>query len=330
MSKIRYISIGLIAALCLSFAIGAFGVKSTWIYGEALSSDIDLNVELVVMPWVGADELPNHSETGNNHKAHIQQVLNGKYESGGQTINIGLNTPNSYLNEEIAERKGITWRDADMLGSMDIWQSDRINEYFSMNDDSNKVAFILEFPDGTPNTYYLYTTSVNLGDGWSALIPEGTFIYPIYRTTLEKNSAGVWEATATEVGYAKSAKYANPLTGLKVGNAFDTASWTKGKLGTGTADAVYTKSGLTMPVETHQMSDETYYYFDATSNADVTVTISESETAKAYVYGSGGTTLVTTKSNTVNGSQNVTFRASRNTRYYIKVTGDVYCTLTVK
>lgn len=328
MNKIKYISLSLVACMLVAFAFGSFGVQSTWYYSEAISSNINIDVNLVVMPWEGADDLPNQSTTGNNHKTHIQNVLYGTYESGGSTVNIGLNTPNSYLNQEIADRKDIGWRDADMLGSMDIWQSDRINEYFSLNDDSNKVEFILEFPDSTPNTYYLYTTSVELGDGWNPDIPEGNLIYPIYKTTLEKNSEGIWEAVSTEVGSAKSAKYANPLTGLKLGNAFDTSSFTPGRLGTSTSNAVYTASGLTLPVESHAATDETYYYFTASSNADMTVTINQSDKATLSVYDSSNK-LVSTKNNTVQNSNKVTFRASRNAKYYVKITGDVYCTFTV-
>jgi hypothetical protein len=220
MGKLKYFSLVLLVCILATFSIGSYRVQSMWIYGEALSSNIDMDINLVVMPWEGADELPNQSETGNNHKALIDHVLSGTYVSGGQTQNIGLNTESSYLASEISERKSISWRDADRLGSMDIWQSDRITEYFNLTADSNNVAFILVFPDNTPDTYYLYTTSVEMGDGWSLNIPEGTSIYPVYRTTLQKNAQGDWEAVATEIGSAKSAKYANPLTGLKLGNAF--------------------------------------------------------------------------------------------------------------
>lgn len=324
MGKLKYFTMILIVVLLAVFSFGGFKVYSMWIYGEALSSNIDLDINLVVMPWEGADELPSESDTGNNHKNLIHNVLYGTYISGGQTQNIGLNTENSYLNQEIQERKGISWRDADRLGSMDIWQSDRITEYFSLNDDSKEVAFILVFPDGSNDTYYLYTTSVEMGDGWSLSIPEGTNIYPIYRTTLQRNSDGVWEAVTTEVGYAKSAKYANPLTGLKLGNAFDTSSWQKGKLGTEMSNAVYTAKGLTLPVESTVATNETYYYYTSSNTTNVTVTISNSEKAVAYVYNSNGS-LVSVTSGTKQGSQKITFKPSRNATYYIKITGDTFC-----
>lgn len=327
MNRIKRFSLILVFCILAAFSWGCYKVYSTWVYGEALSGSIDMDINLIVMPWEGADELPNHSETGNNHKTLINNILGGTYVSGGTTQNVGLNTENSYLVQEINERKSITWRDADRLGSMDIWQSDRITEYFSLNEDSNKVAFILEFPDETEDTYYLYTTSVDLGDGWSLTIPEGTNIYPIYRTTLQRDAQGKWGVVSTEVGYAKSAKYANPLTGLKLGNAFDTASWTKGELGTEMSNAVYTTSNFKMPVETITAGEEIYYYYDSSSNANLTVTVADGQDAVAYVYDANGQ-LVSAISGTQQGSQTVTFTGSRNTRYYIKIANG-YCTFTI-
>ena len=328
MRKVKYISLVLVVLLIAVFAIGTPSVLAEWKYSHAISADIDLNLNVSVLPWEGADELPNQSEFGNNHKLLINNILGGSYTSGTTTQNIGLNTPDSYLVQEIEKRKDITYRDANQLGSMDIWQSDRINEYFDLSSSTNNVEFILKFPDNEEDTYYLYSTSLNLGDGWNPEIPVGTYIYPVYKTTLKRNAEGVWEAVSTEVGAAKSARYNNPYTGLALGNAFDTNSWVKGKLGTGFDDAVYTKMNYAMPVETHNDTDETYYYYDSSSNNNATVTIQNSEKAVAYVYDGNGN-LVTTRNNTAQGSQTVTFKPSRNTRYYIKITGDVYCTFTI-
>lgn len=328
MSKLRYVTAIVIVFVIALVSLANPSVSAEWVYGEALSADIDLDVNVVVMPWEGADELPSQSEYGNNHKILIENVLNGTYVSGGQTQNVGLNTENSYLAQEIQSRKNISYRDANQLGSMDIWQSDRINEFFNLSIGSNKVEFILKFPDGSDDTYYLYSTSLDLGDGWSPEIPVGTYIYPVYKTTLQRNSDGVWEAISTEIGSAKSARYNNPYTGLALGNAFDTNSWTKGKLGTGLSDAIYTKLNYAMPVESHNDTDETYYYYDSSSTSNVTVSIQNSEKAVAYVYDSNGN-LVATRNNTTQGSQTVTFKPSRNTRYYVKITGDVYCTFTI-
>ncbi len=328
MRKLKYISLVLVVLLITVFAIGTPSVLAEWKYSHAISADIDLDLHVSVLPWEGADELPNQSEFGNNHKLLINNILGGSYTSGTTTQNIGLNKPNSYLVQEIEKRKDISYRDANQLGSMDIWQSDRINEYFDLSSSTNNVEFILKFPDNEEDTYYLYSTSLNLGDGWSPEIPVGTYIYPVYKTTLKRNAEGVWEAVSTEVGSAKSARYNNPYTGLALGNAFDTNSWVKGKLGTGFDDAVYTKMNYAMPVETHNDTDETYYYYDSSSNNNATVTIQNSEKAVAYVYDGNGN-LVTTRNNTAQGSQKVTFKPSRNTRYYIKITGDVYCTFTI-
>ncbi len=328
MKKIKYLCMILVVAILVAFSIGTYGVLAEWKYSESLSANVDLDIKVMVLPWEGADELPNQSEYGNNHKILIENVLNGTYVSGGETQGIGLNTKNSYLVREIENRKDISYRDANQLGSMDIWQSDRLNEFFELSDTSNKVEFILKFPDGSDDTYYLYSTSLDLGDGWSPEIPVGTYIYPVYKTTLQRNSDGVWEAVSTEVGSAKSARYNNPYTGLALGNAFDTGSWVKGKIGTSFDDAIYTKLDYAMPVETHSEEAETYYYYDSSSTSNVSVTVQNSEKAVVYVYDSNGN-LVTTRDGTSQGSQTVTFKPSRNTRYYFKVTGDVYCTFTI-
>lgn len=328
MNKMKYLSVVLVAAMVVVFSFGTSELLAEWKYSEAISADIDIDLKVMVLPWEGADELPNQSEYGNNHRMLIENILNGTYVSGGQTQGIGLNTENSYLVSEIDKRKDISYRDANQLGSMDIWQSDRINEFFNLSEASNKVEFILKFPDGSDDTYYLYSTSLELGDGWSPEIPVGTNIYPVYKTTIQRNADGIWEATSTEVGYAKSARYNNPYTGLALGNAFDTNSWVKGKIGTGFDDAVYTKLNYAMPVETHSQTSETYYYYDSTSTTNVSVTVQNSDKAVVYVYDNNGN-LVSTRDNTVQGSQTVTFKPSRNTRYYIKVTGDVYCTFTI-
>ncbi|MBQ3596967.1 MAG: hypothetical protein II988_04035 [Clostridia bacterium] len=328
MSKTKYFVYVLVALIVVIFGVLTTSVAAEWRYNEALSADIGLDIKVVVLPWEGADELPNQSEFGNNHKILIENVLTGTYVSGSNVQNVGLNTPNSYLVQEIENRKNISYRDANQLGSMDLWQSDRINELFNLSSGSNKVEFILKFPDGSDDTYYLYSTSVNLGDGWSPEIPVGTFIYPVYKTTLQRNSDGVWEAVSTEVGRAKSARYNNPYTGLALGNAFDTTSWEKGKFGTSFDNAIYTKLDFDMPVETHNETDETYYYYDSSSTSNLSVTINNSEKAVVYVYDSNGN-LVTTRDNTSQGSQKVTFKPSRNAKYYIKVTGDVYCTFSI-
>ena len=328
MRKIKYLSLILVVAIIGLFALGTSSVFAEWKYSEALSADIDFDINVIVLPWEGADELPNQSEYGNNHKILIENILNGTYVSGGQTQDIGLNTKNSYLVNEIEKRKDISYRDANQLGSMDLWQSDRINEFFNLSEGSNKVEFILKFPDGSDDTYYLYSTSLDLGDGWSPEIPVGTNIFPVYKTTLQRNSNGVWEAVSTEIGCAKSARYNNPYTGLALGNAFDTNSWVKGRIGTSFDDAVYTKLDYAMPVETVSQTAEAYYYYDSSSTTNVSVTVQNSDKAILYVYDNNGN-LVSTRNNTSQGSQMVTFKPNRSTRYYVKVTGDVYCTFTI-
>lgn len=327
MSKMRILLSGLILLSLIVCFFSSLGVKAEWLYNEALAGNIDLDIDFIVMPWVGADELPNQSDKGNNHKTLIQNILNGTYLSGGVEQGIGLNTDGSYIADQIKQRQSITWRDANQIGSMDVWQDDKLAEYFDLHEESNKVAFILEFPDGSNDTYYLYTTSVELGSGWSPNIPTGTNVYPVYKTVLQKDAQGKWQAVSTEIGYAPSALYKNPITGLSLGPAFNTAGWKAGKLGTGFDNAVYTAVGLTLPVETHESSDVTYYSFSSTSNATRTVTVSDSENAVVYVYQSNGTLVSASRG--AQGSQTISFSAKRNTTYYIMITGDTFCTFKV-
>ena len=243
----------------LVLLIGAFaipGIYAAWHYSVAAPEEINVHVNVMVMPWEGSSDLPNDNTTGSNHRTLIDQVLNGTFVKDGQTVNVGLNTENSYLASEVSERKRIWWRDADQLGSMDIWEDDKLNDYFDLNESSKAVSFILEFPDGSNDIYYLYTTSVDLGARRSPNVPIGTNVYPIYRTTLKKNADGKWEAVLTQKGYAKSAYYQNPILGVAIDPSFDTSSWTEGNLGTSTSNAIYTATGLTMPVETLEGESE--------------------------------------------------------------------------
>ncbi len=67
-----------------------------------------------------------------------------------------------------------------------------------------------------------------------------------------KNVEGVWEATVTETGYAKSAYYANPILGLAVDTAFNVDSWTKGELGTSRDNAIYAYVGQTAYINVNE------------------------------------------------------------------------------
>lgn len=213
--------------LALLFVVFLPGVYALWYFTAEDAEDVQGAVPLYldVFPWDGSDVLPDDDQDGVNHGVLIEAILNGTYDGQG----IGLNQPNSYLNNEIHDRSNsFLWFGSDTLGSMDFWESNDINKYF--NTRTQNVSFVLHFPDGVDDTYYLYTLDVELADSdGNPVTPIGQNISPVYRTVLQKNSEGVWEAISTETGYAKSAYYDNRITGSYLRYpSIDPDSWQEG------------------------------------------------------------------------------------------------------
>ncbi|MBO5039791.1 MAG: hypothetical protein J6D09_01700 [Clostridia bacterium] len=329
MKKISYISIALFLLVSLTFGFANSGVFAYWQYYGSSPQSILIHVLTAVAPWEGSEILPNDTTHGKNHIALIDAILNGEYVSDGRKVNLGLNKgSDSYINKRIRERKGIFWRDADQLGSMDLWEDDSISNYFALNEATNELAFMLVFPDGSDDTYYLYTTSVDLGARRAPTVPIGTNIYPIFRTTLKLNSeTGKWEAVVTEIGYAPSKYYSNPILGLAIDPAFDTDNWQAGELGTSTSNAIYANTGMNLQVSADDEQTPVYYTITKTSQTDIKLTVQDGDSATVKVYDSS-MKLVSVRAG-AQGSQTLTFRASRNAKYYIEVIGDTVSTVTV-
>ncbi len=329
MKKISYISIALFLLVSLTFGFANSGVFAYWQYYGSSPQSILIHVLTAVAPWEGSEALPNDTTHGKNHIALIDAILNGEYVSDGQKVNLGLNKGNdSYINKRIRERKGIFWRDADQLGSMDLWEDDSISNYFALNEATNELAFMLVFPDGSDDTYYLYTTGVDLGARRAPTVPIGTNIYPIFRTTLKLNSeTGKWEAVVTEIGYAPSKYYSNPIIGLAIDPAFDTDNWRAGELGTSTSNAIYANTGMSLQVSADDEHTPVYYTITKTAQTDVKLTVQDGDSATVKVYDSS-MKLVSVRAG-AQGSQTLTFRASRNAKYYIEVIGDAVSIVTV-
>lgn len=329
MKKISCISVALFLLIALTFGLAGSSVFAYWQYYGSSPQSILINVLTAVAPWEGSETLPNDTTHGKNHVALIDAILNGEYVSDGQKVNLGLNTgSDSYLNNIISDRKGIFWRDADQVGSMDLWEDDSISNYFELNEATNELAFMLVFPDGSDDTYYLYTTSVELGARRAPTVPIGTNIYPIFRTTLKLNAeTGKWEAVITEKGYAPSKYYANPILGLAVDPAFDTDNWKAGELGTSTSNAIYANTGMDLQVSAEDEQTPVYYTITKTSQTNVKLTVAEGDSATVKVYDSS-MKLVSVSAG-AQGSQTLTFKANRNAKYYIEVVGDTVSTVTV-
>ncbi len=214
--------------LALSLTIG--GTLATWDYANGEATHSFTHLSLNIFPWEGSDVLPDDNQLGENHRMLIENILNGKKtNSNGSVTELGLNSPDSYINNEIEDRSNAGWfSSSDTLGSMDFWESSDINNYFNTN--TANVSFILYFPDGVSDTYYLYTTSEELGDTGNPVTPIGKPIYPIYQTVLQKNSEGHYEAVSTKVGYANSAWYDNRITGSWLQYpSFDPETWREGE-----------------------------------------------------------------------------------------------------
>jgi hypothetical protein len=316
--------VALMALLCFCTA----NVRAAWYYNISISANIEIPVDVKVMPWVGAEELPQDI-MGEDHEKLIETILSGTHtDANGNVTEIGLNNPNSYINQEIANRtQGNSWFTSDTLGSMDFWESSDIAKYFDT--DTTGLEFVVYFPTDEPNVHYLFTTSVELGESNSPNFPIGEPIYPIYRTKLIQNAeTGEWEAVETKTGSCKSAYYDNPITGswLVKYPSFDPSTWAEGKLGTSTTDAIYSYIGQEVTCYNKQATDVTYYKLSTTSNSNVAIK-STNANAKISVYNANGQ-LVATRGG-AQGTNNITFRGSSNGTFYIAVTGAESITFTI-
>lgn len=326
----KHKSIGRLVVLTtlLMFIITIAGAFATWSFAEYSPDRTyhDYYVELENFYWEGSDQLPD-DVLGEDHQALIEAILNGTYtDSNGTVTNIGLNNPNSYINNEINSRTdGFFLYRSDILGSMDYWEREDIDKFFDTG--TSGLTFLLYFPEGQTDTYYLYTTSVTLGEE-DPNIPINEQIYPVYRTKLQKNTEGVWEAVETRTGYAKSAYYQNPVTGswLVKYPSMNPDSWTEGHLGTSSQNAIYTYIGQTTTAYTDNSATPTYYKITASSAGTIRVS-SENSGHIIRVYNSQ-MSLVNTNGG-AQGTNSVSFRASRNTTYYIEVSGDTSITFTI-
>ena len=198
-------------SICLITVLSIGGVFATWQYSNIgpNPSSAEIPLRLGEFNWAGSGDLPTDDAIGEDHLALIQQIITHEEH--------GLNTAGSYLNEQIEARQdgGIGWSGGrDTLGSMAVTQSTELTEIFGL--DSNNLEFLIQFKSDTE--YYIFTTGEYLGERgeinfWgnnktpgNPTVPIGENIYPIYRTKIVKTD-GVWTATETVAGYAKSAWY---------------------------------------------------------------------------------------------------------------------------
>ncbi len=327
MKNIKFVCTCFVMAIISLFCFFTNNVQGAWHYAMNASGSIEVPMSVEVFPWVGAEQLPG-DVLGENHQKLIETILDGTYvNQNGTETKIGLNNPDSYINNEIQNRaNGNFWFRSDILGSMDFWEKSDIEKFFDTN--TTGLSFLLYFPTNSKDTYYLYTTSVVLGDS-SPNIPIGENIYPIYRTELKKNNEGVWEAVETRTGHADSAYYQNPITGSLFVKypSFDPDTWVEEDLGTSFANAIYSFVGEKTTAYNDNATNCRYYKFTApSSNTTITVS-SENAKAKIKVYNSSQS-LVSVKSGS-QGSKSITFNASKNATYYVEISGDTSITFSI-
>ncbi|MBE6599709.1 MAG: hypothetical protein E7640_00670 [Ruminococcaceae bacterium] len=314
----------LVCLLCLC----SVNLKAAWMYNISISEDIIIPVKVQVMPWIGVEELP-HDIMGEDHEKLIDTILNGIYtDSNGKSTEIGLNNPNSYINEEILNRtQGSSWFTSDTLGSMDFWEKSDIAKYFDTA--TTGLSFVLYFPKNEPNVHYLFTTSIELGGSNDPNYSIGQTIYPIYRTKLVQDTeTGEWEAVETKTGSCVSAYYDNPITGSWLAKypSFDPDTWAEGKLGKTTGDAIYTYIGQTVTCYSDNDTDITYYVIKTTGNSNITVN-SDNAAAKFTVSNSNGNKVDIRGGQ--QGTNKVVFRGTNNGTFYLAVSGGKSITFTI-
>ena len=214
----RHAYLSRILPLCLSLVLllSVSGVYASWKYAEMSlgSANGNFSLEMDVFHWQGSEILPDEEETGNAHVSLIDRIINGE--------GIGLNSSGSYLNEQIRTRD--RWG-RDTLGSMAITQGTALETLFDLN--TENVAFLIHMKSDT--TYYIFTTSVDLGEREHPTHSIGSWITPIYRTEIVKQN-GTWIAVETLEGQAKSAYYEESqlifITRSKI-PSFDPDTWSK-------------------------------------------------------------------------------------------------------
>lgn len=191
---------------------------STWRYAQQAIAEISQTFSKNLKPFEYAPEevLPEEEE-GKNQVVLVQNLVEGEN---------GLNKPGSYLNQQITLRKRLYRKDT--LGSMGVDQKTELEKLFSL--ESQNLSFLIQFVDD--DTYYIFTTEVDLGENGSPNYAIETYIAPIYRTIVKKIN-GKWEAQTSAKGYAESAYYdesnlwGNHVTKIP---SFDPDTWQAGTL----------------------------------------------------------------------------------------------------
>lgn len=204
--------------IAIVLILSVVGVSATWEYGLYEAEPVYTNFRLNVFPWAGSEILPEDDEVGQNHRILIDRIINGEK---------GLNTSDSYLNEQIEYRKKrilFVKASRDTIGSMAITQGDELNKLFDL--ETSGLDFLIRFVDD--DEYEIYTTGVYLGENGNPATPLDQRIFPIYKTRVLRMD-GVWVPDWTKVGSAESAYYEESQLDYAIHKSkipsFDPESW---------------------------------------------------------------------------------------------------------
>ena len=209
-----------ISALGIIFVITSSQVYSSWQYAEADIKGISKSPTKVLHTFeYPPEEVLPEEDLGKNQVVLVESLVG---------FDNGLNDPDSYLNEQISARKNASFFKGgpkDTVGSMGVDQTEEFENLFSL--ESENLSFLIQFIDD--ETYYLFTTDVDLGENGNPNYAIGTAISPIYRTVL-KNINGTWETQTSAKGYALSAYYEESNLFGNVTNipSFDPDTWVAG------------------------------------------------------------------------------------------------------
>lgn len=332
MSRLFTFMLALIC-ICGLFSSGSYAL---WYFTEGSPDDTSAPIEIAVgeFTWTGSEELPDSVE-GEDHAWLILNLVDGVNSSGEE---VGLNNPNSELNEFIDKRLdgGWGWK-RDYFGSMAVTGGSTVEDIFGTK--AVGVSFLIEVVSDTE--YYIYTTSVYLGERgeinfWGTSnqkpgkpsIPIGEYIYPIYQTKLTRpNKSSDWEIIETKTGKAKSDWYDENRSAANATQipAFDKDTWVEVELGANpnTSEAIWTFIGDN-PVAYATKSMPTVYYQITLSSSTTFTVSSDNLDAKISILASNGTELANSSTVIIDGVEmkSVNITGTAGTLYYIAVTGD--------
>lgn len=342
--RIRRVYGILILFIVVIIALSTAGVYATWQYATIHSDAIEevFSVGLNEFKWTGSEDLPSDTQ-GEDHAWLITNLVAGTDDSGSV---IGLNNPNSEINEYIDDRLagGWGWK-RDYFGSMAVTGGSYMEQIFGT--EAEGLSFIIRVI--SDYEYHIFTTSIDLGERGSANwlgtsnskpgdpnVPIGQYIYAIYRTVLTRTSTREeWSIVETKRGKALSDWYDENRSNANVTQipSFDATTWVEAEMGgaANTEQAIWTFVGDSptayatddMPVVYYRITPET-------AGARTILTYNSKCTIKIYDK-NANQIAVSSKGSDASGTEtvSVTFTASANTLYYISITGDSSMNFTV-